>query len=501
MSMARPVFSVLVPASQGGETAAMDSVRAQSLRDVELLIVGDSEVGAADVRIRRPEIPPGRDGTAALNAALDAALGEFVIVLPPADRLDRLALARLARQLSARPDADVLYSDEDVPDGSGRRILRKPDWSPERFRCGDYLGGARALRTALVREVGGYRADVAGAHDYDLTLRVTERARHVAHVPAVLYHRATSAPVTGECARRVVQDQLDRLGITASVQPGAMDGYHRIVRRPDPSTPVSVIVPTRGTSGEVDGVQRCFVVEAVRSALAKTALPNVEIVLVHDAETPESVLAELREVAADRLVLVPYDQPFNFAAKCNLGALRASGDVLVLLNDDMEVISEHWLEMLVAPLAEPDVGMTGAKLLFPDGVVQHAGHLHGVTRRGLPNPRNAYRGGPGDAVGEFGSLVVNREASGVTAACAAVRRADYEQVGGLSEQLPVNYNDVDLCLKLRHLGRRILWLADCRLYHFESRSRDRQVHDWEREFLARRWGTIPHDPYLPWLGR
>ena len=176
----------------------------------------------------------------------------------------------------------------------------------------------------------------------------------------------------------------------------------------------------------------------------------------------------------------------------NVGSLRATGDRLVFLNDDMEVISDGWLEQLVAPLDEPDVGLTGARLYFSDDTVQHAGHSY--ARGHYLHP---FRDSPRSSYGPFGSLIINREASGVTAACAAMRRDTFLEIGGFSEALPANFNDVDLCYKVRDQGLRIVYVASVELYHFESRSRERAVHDWERNLVRSRWGIPEQDPYVP----
>ncbi|MGI8679916.1 MAG: glycosyltransferase [Jatrophihabitans sp.] len=505
MSLASPQFSVLLAADADSiepdlTSASIASVSAQSFTDWELIVCGVRIAEQTDRRLRVLDGACGADAATLRNQAITAALGTFLVVFEPGDTLPKDALARLARALDAAPDVDVLYADVDVSaaDGAaGREVIRKPAWSPERLRHGDYIGAFRAMRTALVREVGGYRGGTT--MEYDLTLRVTERARDVAHLPGVLCHRARRpALVADKGARAAVQDQLDRRGIAGTVSPGPLPGYHRVTRTLDPDVRVSVIVPTRGQTGEVAGETRYFVVEAVRTALAKTEHRDVEVVVVYDEPTPPGALAQLREIAGDRLVLLPYGEPFNFSEKCNLGFLRASGDVVVLLNDDTEVISDNWLEALVAPLAEPDVGMTGAKLYYADGTIQHGGHLYASVGR-RPFPWHAYRWSD-EAPGEFASLVLTRECSGVTAACAALRREVYEQVGGLSESLPGNYNDVDLSLKVRHAGLRVLWVADCELYHFESQSRTPNVSPFEFEFLAKRWpDSFQRDLYLPWL--
>jgi O-antigen biosynthesis protein len=219
---------------------------------------------------------------------------------------------------------------------------------------------------------------------------------------------------------------------------------------------------------------------------------------VYDEPVLSGAMEELRAIAGDRLIAIRYDKPFNFSEKCNLGFLHAHGDVVVLVNDDVQPRSERWLESLVAPLSEPGVGLTGAKLLYEDGSIQHGGHLHARDAK-VPRPKLAYRYAPGDTVGPFNSLVVNRETSGVTGACLAVTRETFERIGGLTEGLPANFNDVDLSLKVQHIGLRVLWLAEPVLFHFESQSREPVVQPFERDYIYKRWGGFVRDPYLPWL--
>jgi O-antigen biosynthesis protein len=208
--------------------------------------------------------------------------------------------------------------------------------------------------------------------------------------------------------------------------------------------------------------------------------------VVYDTPTPPEVLAELRALpwGRARLQLVEFRHPFNFSEKNNVGALHATGEVLLFLNDDMEAVTDAVIENLIAPLREPGVGATGPKLLFEGSRIQHAGLVYGsgtITH-------SYYRAPHPDLLGAYGELWVNREVTALTGACIAVRRDAFEEVGGFTEELPVNYNDVDFCLKLGHTGHRLLWLHDVVLYHFESISRSSEVRPWEKRFITERWG-------------
>jgi GT2 family glycosyltransferase len=234
-----------------------------------------------------------------------------------------------------------------------------------------------------------------------------------------------------------------------------------------------------------------MVVEAIRSVVDRSTYPDVEIIVVADTSTPSSVLDSLSEIAGERLRIIEWDKPFDFSAKCNLGAVHAHGEYLIFLNDDTEVITPDWIETLGGFLKEPDVGATGALLLFEDGRLQHAGHVH-------------LNGGPGHLM--FGwlptntrnrnALALDREVAGVTAACLMTRTETFFEVGGFSPQFPNNYNDVDLCLKLRAAGYRVIVSPHARLFHFESVSRDPSIAPSETAMLDRRWHQqLRRDPY------
>ncbi|HWL01323.1 MAG TPA: glycosyltransferase, partial [Microbacteriaceae bacterium] len=302
-------------------------------------------------------------------------------------------------------------------------------------------------------------------------------------------------PYTWDAGVAAVDAHLARVGIDGAAARGRITNTVRISRRLPAGVRVSVIIPTNGASGRIRGRRRVHVLGAVRSLLARAGHEALEVVVVWDSGMDRRILDRLRRIAGDRLVLVEYDRPFNFSEKCNLGFLASSGDVVVLLNDDIEVLSDRFVAELCAPLLEPGVGMTGAALSYEDGSVQHGGHVyadHGWAE--------AYRGAGPDEPGYFFSLRINREVAGVTAACAALTRARYAQIGGLDTGLPGNFNDVDLSYKVRRTGGRILWLAEVRATHFESRTRDRSYHPAEAARLVARWGLPERDPYLaqPW---
>jgi glycosyltransferase involved in cell wall biosynthesis len=515
-----PLFSVVTPVYGPPLSVlreAIQSVRDQTFSDWELILVDDHspsedvrrvlrEAAASDRRIRVVERDVNGGIVAASNDALAVSRGAFVALLDHDDLLTPNALEVMAHAIADHSDVDYLYSDEDKIDSHGkhRDLFRKPDWSPERLRHQMYTCHLSVLRASVVHDVGGFHEGSDGSQDHDLALRVSERARRVVHVPEVLYHWrilpgssaavADEKPYAWEAGKRAVQAHLDRLGIGATAEFGPHPSMYRIRRTIDPATAVSLIIPTRGSSGKVWGEQRCFVVEAVRSALSKTQMTNIEVVVVYDeGATPRATLDELARLCGDRYVAVAFADEFNFSQKCNVGFLASTGDVIVLLNDDIEVASDDWLEELIAPvIQESDVGMTGGRLHFSDGTLQHAGHRYADGRWS-----HAFLGALVDEPLGFGALVVNREVSGATAACAAMRRSVFEEVGGLTEALPANFNDIDLSLKMRSAGYRILWMTHAALFHFESRTRPRAVHEWEVDKIVGRWGMLDHDRYVP----
>lgn len=514
-----PRFSIVTPVYKPRPDhlqQTIDSVTEQTFSNWEWILVDDAsgdpavlevlrDAAAKDSRIRVVERDTNGHIVAASNDGLTEATGEWIVLLDHDDLLVPNALEAIDHVVAEHPDAGYVYTDEDKVDDSGNFTgeFQKPDWSPERLRHQMYLGHLSALRHDLVRRVGGFREGFDGSQDHDLALRVTELGDPVIHIPEVLYHwRMVPGSAAGDpgakdyattAGIRAVQDHLHRLGRTEDeVGETIVAHTYRTDRFFNPDTRVSVIIPTRGTSAVVWGEQRVLVVEAVRTLLAHTDHTDLEIVVVYDLDTPPTVLQELRELCGDKLVEKSYDRPFNFSEKCNLGFLSSTGDIIVFLNDDIEVESEHFIESLCAPLEELDVGLTGARLTYANGRIQHAG----MVMRGAEFT-HAYLGSPDDALGYFGELVFDHEVSGLTGACLAVRRDVFAEVGGFSLVFPTNFNDVDLSYKIRSRGYRLLWLAEVRARHFESLSRVPTVTEDEVKKVIDRWGEPERDPYMP----
>jgi len=439
---------------------------------------------------------------AGMAKASEMATGGFVALLGDRDRLHRRALASVEEVLQATPDADFIYTDEDEIDAGGRNsgALFKPDFSPERLRVQLYTGRLAFFRRSLLIEAGGLPTAPGGAAEWDIALRITERARAIRHIPRLLYQRRARAadggaivsPAEGEERARAVQAHCDRIGLPARAEvdpkrPGGCRLRPALVETPT----VSIVIPTCGQSRVVRGEDTVLVLHCLKSILATSTYPDYEVICVADEETDPAMLEELRALGGDRLRVVAYDQPFNFSAKVNLGAEHSSGEHLLFLNDDMEVLTPDWIERLVMYSGHPGIGAVGAQLRWEDERIQHAGV---VLEQGLPG--HIYRGAGGELSGYLQNVLVTQNYLAVTGACLMTPRAVFDAVGGLPVELPVNYNDIYYCLAVRDQGMRVVYDADTVLYHFESSSRDTKVNDWEKAMLLERWHTlIGADPY------
>jgi glycosyltransferase involved in cell wall biosynthesis len=270
------------------------------------------------------------------------------------------------------------------------------------------------------------------------------------------------------------------MGISAEVESNKY-GYLEVRRLLKDTPKVSIVIPTRGDRKRVWGIDTCLAANAIESIFDRSTYSNYEIVLVHDSVDKLDVnLAPL--VLDKRVNLVWYSKPFDFSEKCNLGVIESTGDVIILLNDDTEVISADWIERLISFLEDDDVAMVGPMTILEDGRIQSAGHSNNPTVHNL---------GGGDLVtstGQFGERLISREISGITGACAAIPRDKYFELGGFSSAYPHSFNDVDFSFKVMEFGYRIIWTPFVKMFHFESLSRNPTVNDYEYHRLMDRWG-------------
>ena len=492
----RPLISIVMPVFDTPAEvldATIQSVLDQSASNWELVAVDDASPGKHIAELlarhaaREPRIHVHRRATnggiaAATNDGVARAVGEFVAFLDHDDLLAPDAVARCGEAL-ASTSADALYTDQDTVDDRGRTswIFHKPDWSPEYLRHVMYVGHLLVVRRSLAARLG-FRSEFDGVQDFEFMLRLGEATPAVAHLPEVLYHwRAVAGSLAAasdakrgidERQARAVQDHLDRLGVPAVASPHPRFPHRcvvtpKLVRFPK----VSIVIPTKDRP---DLLGPCL------DSVLGSRYPDLEIVVVDTGTTDAGALEILR---SRPVRVVPFTSGFNFSAASNAGAAGATGEVLVFLNNDTTLISPDWLEHLVFHLLAADVGAVGQLLLYPDGSVQHAGVVLGA--RGTAD--HVMRRFPADADGYAGSLSCPREVSAVTGACLAIRRDAFVRVGGWNELYATHYQDVDLCLRLRRAGLRIIFTPDARLTHHESPSRGDRYDLLDRLLLIDTW--------------
>lgn len=509
-----PSFSMLLRVCNTQEPRlrrCLDSVLAQVWERWELCVIADdapvsprlmatmAEYAARDPRIRvdrrEPDLPMPDPGTPALGAARD----NFVALLDASGELRPHALLRIAETVSSDPELAIVYCDEDRLDVDGNRRDPdfKPGWNLDLLRSGNYLGHLVVFRTSLVREAGGLPARFAGQHEqHDLVLRCSERVlpRQIHHIPEILYHGSADASATANsvsCAGAVVE-HLRRIGSAAEILASDLPPGLLHVRWPLPQPPprVSVIIPTRD---RVEVLRRC-----VESIFARSTYPDFELVVVDNGSIDRRALEYLQTLGDhERVRLLRYDAPFNFSAINNWAARQCTGQLLALVNNDIEVISRDWLEEMAGLAVRADVGAVGAMLYYPNNTIQHAGMLLGIG--GIAG--HVYAGKPRGHRGYHGRALVTQNLSAVTGACLMVRRELFDAVGGLDERLPIEFNDVDFCLRLTQRGYRNVWTPFAELYHHESASRTlgnisaRQMREDGIAYMTRRWqDLLQNDP-------
>jgi GT2 family glycosyltransferase len=517
----RPLVSVITPAYNTRPDwlrACYDSLTAQSYPHWEWCVADDASTNpetaialtalSDDARVRTVRLAANGGISRASNAALALATGEIIVLLDHDDALTPSALHHIVDAFVTHPDLGLLYSDEDKLeiDGSRTEPYFKPDWSPELFLSTMYACHVSAAHRTLIEAAGGFHEGFEGAQDYDLWLRMTELTTKVHHVRRVLYHwrkvpGSTAAaqsekPWASDAGQRALSAAISRRGWRATVEPGATAGRYR-VRHEVRDQLTSILIPTYGAQSASTAHTR-RVATMVRSIVATVPGRRIEFICAtEDGSIPGDVRAA---AGAHPMTVVAVPGAFNFSARINHAARRAQGHVLLLANDDLEAREAGWLDALLEYAQQDEIGAVGGLLEYPDGRIQHAGLILGV--RGVAS--HAFHEAPGGTAGYFGCVISPRNVSAVTAACLATRRSVFEAVGGFDEALPVDFNDVDYCLKVQRDGLRVVYTPYARLRHHEGASLGTRHPDQAaRQLMESRWAAaLAHDPYYhPLLSR
>lgn len=486
-----------------------ESMRAQSHRGWRLRLLDTGQASEATrLLARRLALADGRiayhepTGSALvddINRLLDRSEAQWITFLHPRLILAPSALAEAMAAAAASPEVVMIYTDDDRIDPASQERWNpffKPDWSPDLLLAMNYLGPLTLFRRDAVNQVGGLRAEAAGAEVYDLALRITDGPARVAHLSEVLATTIERAPGGDEAwhpsdwheaERRAIADALCRRGIAGDVERGLQPGTWRV--RYDLLEPpgVTAVIPT---GGKLHLLRPCL-----EDLLERTDYPNFEILLVDNSggEAVAGLVEELSRRHGNIRHIVDDRRPFNYSALVNAGMRHVTTPYALMLNDDITVIDPGWLRALVEHAQRPEVGVVGAKLLYPDDTIQHAGVILGPHGGSV----HVFKRFPSDNPGFFNLPDVVRNTSAVTFACALLDRAVFEELGGLDEEhLPVAFNDTDYCLRAREAGYEVIYTPHAALHHHESVTKTVIAHPHEIGFLRTRWGhVIKHDPY------
>lgn len=545
-------------------TEMMDSVRAQSYGNWQLCLADatpGSEVQEAvegyskahqESRICYRHLPENRGIAGNTNAGMEMAEGEWIGFLDHDDLLAPEALYEMACRMNRKPEVQAIYSDEDqVEEGRAGLVHQKPhfkpDYSPDLLRSNNYITHFFCVRQDIAKQAGGMREEFDGAQDYDFILRCTELAAHVGHVPRVLYHWRVHGNSTADnplsktyaydAGKRALEEHLKRLGEPGEVSQLMHFGYYR-VKYPVAGTPlVSILIPNKD---EADTLRRCI------DSVGKSTWQDYEIIIIENNSSDPETFAYYRELCGVRgeteadsgkdvpesgetaagvgkdvpessetgrevycegtlpggqaVKVVVWEEGFNYSAINNFGASYARGEYLVLLNNDIELITEGWLEEMLGNCQRPGVGIVGARLYYPDNTYQHAGivvGIDGIAANMFPGLRRGQEG-------YYHRAAIQMNYSAVTAACLMAPRGLYQRLGGLEERLAVAFNDLDFCLRVRAEGYLVVYDPYVEAYHYESKSRGKEdtkekVHRFgdEMDFIRTRWiDMLKHgDPY------
>lgn len=513
-----PLISIVVPTYNTKPDflkAMIESVRNQTYSNWELCIADGAstnqdtinmlkEYEKIDNRIKVKYLKENYMISGNTNEGLKLVSGDYVALLDHDDLLTENALYEYIVVLNKDKDYEFIYSDEDKIDEKELEYFGphfKQDWAPDTLRSYNYITHFSVFSKTLLEKAGDFNSEFDGSQDFDIILRLTENAKKVYHIPKILYHwrvhnGSTAAgidvkPYAIEAGRRAIEEHLKRKGIKGIVKRGNFSGCYKVEYEIVGNPKVSIIIPNKD---QAKTLKKC-----VDSILQKSTYKNYEIIIVENNSVEPQTTKYYEQISKnDKVKIVKWDKEFNYAAINNFGVKQASGDYILLLNNDTEVIKSKWIEELLMHAQMNDVGIVGGKLYYPDDTIQHAGIVVGVNGvadhigKGFGRYEN----------GHMGRLLIKQNVSAVTGACLMIRKNVYEEVGGLTEEFAVAFNDIDLCMKVREKGYNIVFNPYVELYHYESKSRGLEDtpeklerFNKEIELFYSKWGKNIIDPY------
>ena len=508
----KPLISVLIPVyNVKGEylRECIESVLGQSYDNFEICIVDDASTNKETLEVlkefeknKKIKIKHRKKNghiSRTSNDALGMAEGEYVALLDNDDLLTENALYEVAKVLNENKNLDFIYSDEDKINLEGKRCDPhfKPDYSPDTLLSLNYICHLAVIRTSLVRKVGGFAIGLEGAQDYDLFLKVVENTKSIYHIHKILYHwrmipgstslKLDNKGYAADNGKLALEAALKRRNLKAHVEKDPKSTYYRVIYDFDKEPLVTILIPAKD---HANITEKCL-----KTIYEKTVYKNFEVLLIDNGSVEKKTLDLFEKYKKEHknFRVLREDIEFNYSRLNNLAAKEAKGEYLVLLNNDTEIITKGWLKLMVGYAARPYIGAVGAKLLYPDDTVQHAGVILGLG--GVAS--HAYIGASRDELGMSGRLRVPYDYSAVTAACLCVSKKKFEEVGGLEEDLKIAYNDMDFNLKLLEKGYYNVLLPMVELYHYESKSRglDTTSEKFKRfmkesEYMWKKWDKM-----------
>ncbi|AHF96990.1 glycosyl transferase family 2 [Desulfurella acetivorans A63] len=494
----KPLISIVVPTWNTPEQfliEMIESVLNQSYTNFELCIADASDQSHVkkildnyadkDNRIKIKYLKKNKGIAQNTNEAIFISKGDYIAFLDHDDILAKNALFEVVKTINENQGVDFIYSDDDRVTEDGKKFFDpkfKPDLAPDFLRSCNYVCHLSVIKKKLLDKIGYLKEDFEGCQDYELILRVTEKAKKIIHIPKILYHwRVSQNSVSRnpqskiyayDSAKKVIKEHLNRLNLDGDVLDGKVLGLYKINYKITDSPKISIIIPNKDHK---DDLEKC-----IKSIIQKSTYKNYEIIIVENNSIEQSIFDYYRflEKTYSFIKVIVWDKPFNYSSINNYAVRFAQGEVLLFLNNDTEVITPNWIEEMLMFAQRDDVGAVGAKLLYPNNTIQHAGVIIGIN--GIAE--HCFKYSNSDYTGYFARLATVQNLSAVTGACLMMRKKVFNEIKGFDEGYPEALNDIDLCLSLRKKGYLVVWTPHAVLYHYESKSRG---FDTEEESIKR----------------